>query len=468
MSTEPDPPAARQNPELRSLLHDGGRSDAENKCSDLRPDYPSPANTVALTGQTAAEDRTGPGNEKMEDVANPVKLPISSANGQDRSSDESRAEKSVDADSGKEAGPTGSGRRRTRSLVEERIVSEGFMFNRRRPENPVLPKDTVTVLSYPFPPATIPMNEDENEFRAALAAAKVYLVGSAHFSLESQQDVLTTIENTQPDSVMVELCASRVSILSMNEATLLEENKNLNMEKVLATMKQCGVVQGILHVLLLSMSAHITRTLGVAPGGEFRAAYRGAMKTKMCRLILGDRPFQITIQRALNSLSFYQKMRLFYHIVMSHFNTITFEDVERCKKSDMLSELLKELAGEFPLMKEIFVEERDKYMTSTLHGLLLQLTLEKRAAWKKTQTALLAQWQPVTVVAVVGIGHVPGIADNWNKHLNVAHLLTIPAPTRTQKIVRLGFKTVFYGVSAYVAFRLGSMVVTKVHAFMKP
>jgi len=31
---------------------------------------------------------------------------------------------------------------------------------------------------------------------------------------------------------------------------------------------------GIMNVLLLSMSAHITKQLGMAPGGEFRAAYR--------------------------------------------------------------------------------------------------------------------------------------------------------------------------------------------------
>ena len=29
-----------------------------------------------------------------------------------------------------------------------------------------------------------------------------------------------------------------------------------------------------MQVLLLSVSAHITKQLGMAPGGEFRAAYR--------------------------------------------------------------------------------------------------------------------------------------------------------------------------------------------------
>lgn len=129
----------------------------------------------------------------------------------------------------------------------------------------------------------------------------------------------------------------------------------------------------------------------------------------------------------------------------------------------MLEELLKELAGEFPLMKEIFVEERDMYMTNTLHTLLRRSTLDKRIAWSRmngmfycfytvfpclgniTMNQTLASfnshfnflllmlsfifefsvpWQPVTVVAVVGIGHVPGIVANWNQQISVADLLT--------------------------------------------
>ena len=30
----------------------------------------------------------------------------------------------------------------------------------------------------------------------------------------------------------------------------------------------------MIHVLLLSMTAHLTKELGMAPGGEFRAAFR--------------------------------------------------------------------------------------------------------------------------------------------------------------------------------------------------
>ena len=37
---------------------------------------------------------------------------------------------------------------------------------------------------------------------------------------------------------------------------------------------QSGVIAGVMQVLLLSVSAHITKQLGMAPGGEFREAYK--------------------------------------------------------------------------------------------------------------------------------------------------------------------------------------------------
>ncbi len=39
-----------------------------------------------------------------------------------------------------------------------------------------------------------------------VSGAKVYLVGTAHFSKESCEDVSLVIQAVQPDIVMVELC----------------------------------------------------------------------------------------------------------------------------------------------------------------------------------------------------------------------------------------------------------------------
>lgn len=55
----------------------------------------------------------------------------------------------------------------------------------------------------------------------------------------------------------------------------------------------------------------------------------------------------------------------------------------------MLEELLKQMAGEFPMLSKIFVEERDLYMANALHSLLEKSTFDKRVAWSKTDGKLL-------------------------------------------------------------------------------
>ena len=44
---------------------------------------------------------------------------------------------------------------------------------------------------------------------------------------------------------------------------------------------QSGVVGGVMQLLLLSMSAHMTKELGMAPGGEFRQAVKEVFSLEM-------------------------------------------------------------------------------------------------------------------------------------------------------------------------------------------
>ena len=94
------------------------------------------------------------------------------------------------------------------------------------------------------------------------------------------------------------------------------------------------------------MSANLTRTLGMAPGGEFRTAYRESQKIPGCIVHLGDRPIAITLKRALGSLTNWQRIKLAFNILTSK-DEITKDDVERCKNKDLLESMLEEMAGMF-------------------------------------------------------------------------------------------------------------------------
>ncbi len=54
---------------------------------------------------------------------------------------------------------------------------------------------------------------------------------------------LQTIEAVQPDIVLMELCDSRLNLLSIDEETLMREAKDLNMDKIRTAIKQVSFAQ---------------------------------------------------------------------------------------------------------------------------------------------------------------------------------------------------------------------------------
>ena len=67
---------------------------------------------------------------------------------------------------------------------------------------------------------------------------KVYLIGTAHFSVKSQNEVVDLIRQVQPNRVVLELCSSRINILKYDEATLLKASKEMNTNTIIQLMKE--------------------------------------------------------------------------------------------------------------------------------------------------------------------------------------------------------------------------------------
>lgn len=158
--------------------------------------------------------------------------------------------------------------------------------------------------------------------------SKVYIVGTAHFSKESQNDVSLVIRNVRPDVVMVELCASRVHMLNHDEKTLLEEARDMSFAKMKSITKSNGLINGLFYILMLNMSAKLTNDLGMAPGGEFRRAVEEMKRLKNPVLHLGDRAINITLQRAFNGLTLWQTLKIIFKLIFSN-KSITKEEVEQ-------------------------------------------------------------------------------------------------------------------------------------------
>lgn len=284
---------------------------------------------------------------------------------------------------------------------------------------------TVTVLDTPF-------------------GSKVYLVGTAHFSEESQDDVSYVIRNVRPDVVMVELCPSRIHILKLDEKTLLEEAKSFNLAKIRSLIQANGYINGIFSMLLLQMSAQFAKDLGMAPGGEFRRAFEEIHKLPGCMLHLGDRPIRITLQRALRALSLWQTIKLVWKLTSK--DTISLEEVEECKQRDLLEKLMQEMAGEFPGFSDVFIKERDLFLC---HSLQLAALPQARADGSKST-------RPVRVVGVVGIGHANGIARNWGRvdPQIIPVIMEIPPASISTRVCQYTIKYGLIGLTLFGAFKI--------------
>ncbi|XP_075214133.1 traB domain-containing protein isoform X2 [Lycorma delicatula] len=282
--------------------------------------------------------------------------------------------------------------------------------------------------------------------------AKVYLVGTAHFSLESQDDVSKVIQTVRPHLVMVELCPSRASILKMDEETIEREAKNISFEKMRDMIKEHGTFQGLLYILLLNMSARLTKDLGMAPGGEFRRAFAEAKKLGNCAIQFGDRPISITLKRALSVLSWWKSFKLIWLLLFSN-QTMSKEEVEKCKQRDLLDSMLAEMAGKFPELNQVFVEERDVFLT---HSLQLAAQTSPANLFNNEEPLSKNIDEPTRVVGIVGIGHASGITRHWLKVTDdmIPPLMLIPPRSRSSILIGKSFKIAGIGLLLWGCYKL--------------
>ncbi|KAL3509667.1 hypothetical protein ACH5RR_029068 [Cinchona calisaya] len=227
----------------------------------------------------------------------------------------------------------------------------------------------------------------------------VYLVGTAHVSTESCEEVKAVINFLKPEVVFLELCSSRVTILQPQNLKVPTVGEMVDM------WKKNHNLFGILYGWFL---AKVASQLAVLPGAEFRVAYEEAMKYGG-KVILGDRPVQITLKRTWAKMPLWHKTKLLSSLLFQAVSLPSPKDLSRMLKEmddvDMLTLVIQEMSKQFPTLMETLVHERDKYMSSTL---------------------LRIAGEHSSVVAVVGKGHLPGIKKHWKQPFEVKELLAMP------------------------------------------
>ncbi len=258
--------------------------------------------------------------------------------------------------------------------------------------------------------------------KVQLGDREVYLVGTAHVSKKSVQDVRDTIEAVEPDTVCVELCEAR-----FKNITDRDQWKRTNIVKIIREKKAMLLLSSL---IMTSFQRRIAAQLGVTPGAEMVEGIEQAKK-RGAKLVLVDRDIQITLRRTWGLLSFWSKMKMMTQLVGSLFlaEEIDEQTIEELKQEEKLAGVLEMLATEFPRVKSTLIDERDVYLSQKI----------KSAGGKR-------------VVAVLGAGHVPGIVTEIEKDTPLAPLEQLPRRPFWPQLLKWGIPAAIIALLAYGFF----------------
>lgn len=254
------------------------------------------------------------------------------------------------------------------------------------------------------------------------------LIGTAHISRESINEVSEVINEVRPDSVCVELCAGRYESIRKPDHW-----KNMDIVKV---VKEGKAPMLMMNLILSAFQKKMGDKLGVKPGAEMIKAIQVAEETGS-NIVLADRDVTITFKRAWGNLSFWEKIKLIGQIFMSVFESpdISEDEVENLKKGDMLTEAIDMMAKELPGIKSVLIDERDQF-----------------------QAAKILEAEGETVVAVVGAGHIPGIVQHMESPGDISGLEVIPPPGKLGKILKWGIPICILAIIGYGFFGMDTNV----------
>ncbi|HRP69143.1 MAG TPA: TraB/GumN family protein [Turneriella sp.] len=244
--------------------------------------------------------------------------------------------------------------------------------------------------------------------RLKMGRSEVVLLGTAHVSRESVNDVERAILAEKPDKVLIELDEGRAK-------NIQDPNhwKKMDIVQVIKT----GKIYLLFSSILLSLfQKKMGDRLTSAPGAEFKKAIELSEKYNIEHEFI-DREIRVTLKRAWQSVGFFGKMRLIAELVASLFVSEDMEndEIEKLKEKDALQSVLDSLPASFRRIREIIIDERDRYM-----------------AQKVRDATVNAGKKPKRVLVVVGAGHLRGLEEA----LAAEHDLTKLTAVRKPKVVR--------------------------------
>ena len=173
--------------------------------------------------------------------------------------------------------------------------------------------------------------------RLNLGDREIIIIGTAHVSADSVQEVEQTIRSEQPENVCIEIDNSRFQSITSKSSW-----QDMDMAQVLRQGKGFLLLA---NLALASFQKRLGVDLGTRPGEEMVKAVQVARELGI-PFTLCDREIQVTLRRAWSKSGFGGRLKMLSALVSSIFSKekISQEDIEQLKKKNELENMLEELA----------------------------------------------------------------------------------------------------------------------------
>ncbi|MBQ5781210.1 MAG: TraB/GumN family protein [Spirochaetaceae bacterium] len=261
-----------------------------------------------------------------------------------------------------------------------------------------------------------------------LNGKKIILLGTAHISRSSIEQVKEKILAERPDFCAIELDEERLSTLKNSESW-----RNLDVIKVLKEGKGFFLLA---NIVLSGFQKRMGENVGVKPGDEMRAGIDCATELGIPAVMV-DRPIKLTLGRAWRKNSLWGKCKLVASMLAAAFSDekISDEEIEKLKSGNEMDSLMEELARDLPVVKNVLIDERDKFLACKIWE-----TLEK------------SQKEDACLVAVLGAGHLPGVIrhlenlSQGTETSDVTEISSLPDPSFGSKLLGFAFPALLIGL----------------------
>ncbi len=260
---------------------------------------------------------------------------------------------------------------------------------------------------------------EENITRIHIDEKEFILIGTAHVSRHSAEQVKEVIERENPDAVCVELDEQRFQ-------SIQDENRWRNMD-IFKIIKEKKATLLLMNLAISSFQKRMAKQFDINPGQEMIQGIESAKETG-AELVLADRNIQTTFSRIWRGIGLKGKATLLMQVIAGIFSkeSISEEELEKMKNQDTINTILHEFTEHFPELKTPLIDERDQYLSQKI----------KDAPGKK-------------IVAVLGAAHVPGIKEEIKREHDLNKLTELPAKSSWPKVIGWAIPFVILAVIAY-------------------